>query len=427
MRVIELQADAFKRLKAITIRPTTNVVEITGDNSEGKTSTLDALWAALGGKDAAPEKPIHTGAERAEVRLVLGENGEAKVKVTRRFKPKDGGGYSTDLVVESAEGARYPSPQGVLDAMVGAMCFDPLAFTRMRDEDQIKALRQFVPGVDFAQIEGLNKRDFDARTEVGRKLRDLKGQLAALPQIAGDLPALGDLQALQDKFSAAAATNAQIAERKARREAVVERIEDINDQIAELEKERADLQEKLTVAGPLPDPVDVADLQTQMQQAHEARALHEKAKARRDVEVRLKAAEDEELALTAAITKRKDDMAKAVQAAKMPIPGLAFGDGFVTLNGEPFAQASKAEQIRGSVAIAAAMNPKLRVARVMDGSLLDRKSWAALEAYAAEHDLQVWIETVSQHGQAAVLIEDGGVVARTENNSPEVEPVGDVV
>ena len=427
MRIIQLEADAFKRLRAISITPTTNIVEVTGDNGSGKTSSLDAIWAALGGKDAAPEKPIHTGADKAEVRLVLGENGEAKVKVTRRFKPKEGGGFTTDLVVESAEGARYPSPQGVLDAMVGAMCFDPLAFTRMRDEDQIKALRQFVPGVDFANIEGLNKRDFDTRTDLGRRLRDLKGQLAAMPEVVGDLPEVEDIGALQAQIGQAAQANAEIATRKARREAAVERIEDINDQIAELTKERDELQAKLDAAEPIPEPIDVSAVQARLEKAHTARALQEKDRARRDVQSRLKATENEELALTAAIAKRKDEMAAAVQAATMPIPGLGFGDGFVTLNGEPFAQASRAEQIRGSVAIAAAMNPKLRVARVMDGSLLDRKSWAALESYAAEHDLQVWVETVSQHGAAAVLIEDGGVVAKAADPTSEVEQVGDVL
>lgn len=47
MRIIQLEADAFKRLRAISITPTTNIVEVTGDNGEGKTSTLDAIWAAL--------------------------------------------------------------------------------------------------------------------------------------------------------------------------------------------------------------------------------------------------------------------------------------------------------------------------------------------------------------------------------------------
>jgi hypothetical protein len=74
----------------------------------------------------------------------------------------------------------------------------------------------------------------------------------------------------------------------------------------------------------------------------------------------------------------------------MPVEGLGFADSedgpFVTLGAEPFDQASQAQKIRVSVAIAAAMNPKLRVARILDGSLLDARSWAALEDYAATHD-----------------------------------------
>ena len=114
MKIISLEVEAFKRLKAVSITPTGNIVEVTGNNENGKSSVLDSIWAALGGKDAVPAKPIHTGAEEAVIRLDLGE-----LKVTRRFKLKDGAPFTTDLVVESAEGARVTGPQGILDALVG--------------------------------------------------------------------------------------------------------------------------------------------------------------------------------------------------------------------------------------------------------------------------------------------------------------------
>ena len=55
------------------------------------------------------------------------------------------------------------------------------------------------------------------------------------------------------------------------------------------------------------------------------------------------------------------------------------------------------------------MNPRLRVIRVRDGSLLDEESKASLTQYAEENDLHVWIETVSSGREAAVVIEDGMV------------------
>lgn len=436
MRIIELTAENFKRLRAVTITPKDNVVEITGDNGEGKSSTLDAIWALLGGKDAAPDKPIRTGQESATIMATLGEGDEVKFKVTRRFRLKEGVPYTTDVIVESGEGARHSSPQGILDALVGSLCFDPLAFTRLPDKDQIAALRAFVPDVDFAEFEGLNRRDFDLRTEVGRRIRDLKGQLAAMPEVAGDVPEEVDVRALEAKLGEAATHNAEIARRKANREAVDTRLKDHGHRAAHLRRQAAELIEQAEVeeahyatlnaqiasAEALPEPIDTDEVQRKLAEGRRDNEMIIHANRRRGVEANIESAELESTDLSAAIEKRKDAMAAAVAAAKMPIDGLGFATGddpIVTLNGEPFAQASQAEKIRASVAIAAAMNPRLRVARIMDGSLLDKRSWAALEAYAKEHDLQVWIETVQQHGSAAVIIQDG--------SNEAVEPVGEVI
>jgi hypothetical protein len=445
MRIIQLEADAFKRLKAITIRPTTNIVEVTGDNGEGKSSTLDAIWAALGGKDACPAKPIHSGEERGEIRLILGDGGEPKFKVTRRFRQQEGENYTTDVIVETAEGAKFSKGQSILDQMVGEMCFDPMAFLALPDKDQISALREFVPGVDFAAIETLNKSDFNDRTEIGRKIRDLKGQLAAMPDDP-DVPAPVDTAALESDLARAAHHNSGIAQRKANREAAedratghAERAKELRNQaaalIAQAEAEEGlhkNLRNQIDSADPLPEPIDTDKVQQELAQGRRDNELRAAAEARAIVALKLKVQEAAEAALTATIEGRRQQMADAVFAAEMPIPGLGFGDGFVTLNGEPFAQASRAEQIRASVAIAASMNPQLRVARVMDGSLLDGKSWAALESYAAKHDLQIWVETVTQHSQAAIHIEDGGIapseaVATPTDAHSEVEEVGDVL
>lgn len=75
----------------------------------------------------------------------------------------------------------------------------------------------------------------------------------------------------------------------------------------------------------------------------------------------------------------------------------------------PFDQASSAEQLRTSVAIAMAANPKLRVIRVQDGSLLDEEAMRILAEMAQAADYQVWIERVGVSGGVAIVIEDGTV------------------
>jgi hypothetical protein len=93
----------------------------------------------------------------------------------------------------------------------------------------------------------------------------------------------------------------------------------------------------------------------------------------------------------------------------MPIEGLALNEEGVTFNDLPFSQCSSAEQLRISVAMGLALNPKLKVLLIRDGSLLDEESMKALAEQAAAADAQVWLERVGDKDKCAVIIEDGAV------------------
>ena len=105
--------------------------------------------------------------------------------------------------------------------------------------------------------------------------------------------------------------------------------------------------------------------------------------------------------------KKKD----ALASAEFPVDGLGFNEHGVTFQDVPFEQASSAEQIRVSIAMAISGNPKLRVMRIMDGSLLDDENLGMIAASAAEHDMQVWVERVGTGAEIGVIIEDGAVQA----------------
>jgi hypothetical protein len=80
----------------------------------------------------------------------------------------------------------------------------------------------------------------------------------------------------------------------------------------------------------------------------------------------------------------------------------------------PFAQASTSIRTRVSVAIGAALAPKLKVILIRNGNDLDDSNFALLAESAREHGLQLWVEKISgAKGQATVLIEDGTVIKET--------------
>lgn len=400
MKIIRLSAENIKRLKAVEITPDGTVQVITGKNAAGKTSVLDAIWLALGGGAASKEtpRPIRDGQDHASVTLDLGD-----LVVTRTWSKG-----ATTLTVANADGARYGSPQGMLDALVGRLSFDPLAFTRLSPKDQAAALLDLVDlDVDLDDLARRRQGAYDTRTEVGRDLRALNGQIVGLGPVEEGVPdvevSAADLAAALQAGLAAKHHAEDAQQRLANATAAVQRLE------TELANARMGAKAAGLAVNALPEPVDLDALDAQLRAADDTnRAVRRNAErhvataARRD----LAAQQDE---LTATIDAIDAQKAAALAAATFPVDGLGFGDGGVTFGGIPFTQASSAEQIRVSLAMAMALNPRLRVIRILDGSLLDDESMELIAEAAAEHDCQVWVERVSDDSPGAVVIEDGAV------------------
>ena len=124
--------------------------------------------------------------------------------------------------------------------------------------------------------------------------------------------------------------------------------------------------------------------------------------------------------MSESITKQIEHLDKvkkdAFLEAKFPVEGLSVDADGVTYNGIPFGQCSSAEQLKVCVAIATALNPKIRVIRVADASLLDEESMQMIQTLAEEQDIQIWLERVTDgKDPVGVVIEDGTVKAWDNN------------
>lgn len=427
MRILELRAENVKRLQAVAIRPDKSIVEITGRNGQGKTSVLDSIWWALTGKTNIQAEPIRKGEDKASIRLDLGE-----LKVTRTFTRQEDETVSTSIFVENADGARYGSPQKMLDALLGELSFDPLAFSKLDPKQQFETLKAFVPGVDFAEIERANKEDYDLRRDLNRRAKDARAAAASIALPLDCPEAEVDESELVSNLEAAGEHNAMLERRKAKREEAAREVQALigkrddcvarakqlreeaarmDDQAAQHDAAATELQTKLDTAEPLPAPIDTALVKAQIDAARQANAQVAKRRARDAHLAEAERLEAASAARTSAMEQREADKLAKIAQAKLPVEGITFGDGVVLMAGVPFEQASDAEQLRASIAIAMAMNPKLRIVRVRDGSLLDADSMAILAQMAEAHDFQVWIETVASGRPGAIEIEDGHVKA----------------
>ncbi|MCU1326625.1 MAG: uncharacterized protein JWN34_1995 [Bryobacterales bacterium] len=449
MKILKLTAENVKKLKVVELSPTGGLNQITGKNGSGKTSVLDAIWWALGGKEGIQDKPVRVGQAKACIRLDLGP-----YVVQRTFTAAGG----TALTVENAEGARYPSPQAMLDELLGELSFDPLAFSRMAPKAQFDELRRISKlAVDIDALNAQNAGDFKARTDLNRDLRAKRAQAESLVVPADTPSETIDENALVDEIQAAGEHNADIENRKARREQaareVIEReaeasrmetsanqhrertakrVKELQDQIAALQAESAEsiksyyeatmvardraaeIQKKLDSAGELPAPIDVATLRRSLDAAKTVNANVRMLKQKAIVTAEAEALEANAKKLTDAMAEREREKATAISSAEMPIDGLSFGEGTVLYNGIPFNQASGAEQLRVSCSIAMAGNPKLRVIRIQDGSLLDEDGIQLIADMAADKDYQVWLERVDSSGKIGIVMEDGEVASVNE-------------
>lgn len=413
MKILELKSSNIKRLKAIelTLDEKQNLVFITGRNAQGKTSVLDSIWYALGGTKIAPEKPIREGQEEAKIELDLGD-----YKVTRTYTEK--GSY---LKVENNEGAKYSNPQDLLNKIVGQLSFDPLEFARMEAKKQVATLVNLT-GLDFSELDEQKKKLTEERQFAGRELKGLGeiGEETVKAAEANSKKSEVNITELAKKIQDAQFALDKFQQSRRDMESCKNTIVSLQNQIKTLEQQIEVNVKQFSELEKLEAPkVNIAELQTQLDNAEKENSEIREGK-RIMAEAAAKVAKQkqyDDLSKELALVDMKRD--ENLKAAKMPIEGLSFTEIGVLYNGIPFEQLSAAEQLKVSMAMAIASNPKLKVILIRDASLLDKDNITVITELAKEFDFQVWLEKVDDTGKVGVYIEDGEIKSIDGNELPK--------
>lgn len=414
MKLARITADNFMRLVAVDITTDQRVMQITGRNGAGKSAILNAIMVALAGKGALPSDPVRHGADSATITLDLGT-----YLVTRKIKPNG----DTTLVVESREGARFPSPQKLLDKLLGTLSFDPEAFSRMKAKEQRDALAELAGLRTMLDDLAMHDRvDFDNRTTINRDLARAKAQLDTFatmePVEMVDVSAtLAEIRAAAEKNKEGDAISAQkqryVRDAAALRETAAQKREQAARLLDEADEadSQAELADNAAASFVVPPVIDTSALHTRLEQAESINATARQYAERQKVAAvvaDLTAQSDE---LTARMKAREAERHTVIAAAEFPVPDIAIGDDCVLYKGVPFDQASSAEQLRVSAAIGMRTNPTLRLMLIRDGSRLDEDSLAMLESAAELEDFVLLIESVDTSGKIGIYIEEGSVAA----------------
>lgn len=398
MKILKLKAENIKKLKAIEITPDGNVVKISGKNAQGKSSILDSIMYALAGKKSIPEKVIREGEQKGQIELDLGD-----FIVTRSFTPTD-----SYLKVVTKDGAEYTKGQEKLSELIGALSFDPLEFANYDAKKQKQVLIDLL-GIDTSELDAEHQKEYDERTEIGILGKQADGELKSTPKPKDDHGmARVDVDATYQKTINLKSRIQEVQTWKQQIEATENQIASLKQQLAEKQAELKEFKEhKLE---------DEAQLESEL--AKETERLTQATAINKDVDTAERYYEAENKVVkyrklyeekTEKIKEIKGKRDKLIADARMPIEGLTFNEDGILFKDIPFEQLSSAEKLKVSMAMAIAMNPELRIIRVMDGSLLDSENMKVIEEMAKDNDYQVWVEIVDESGKLGFYIEDGQV------------------
>jgi len=404
MKIVSLEAENVKCLKAIEIKPDGNLVVIGGDNGNGKSSILDSIEYALGGSKRIPDQPIRNGQEKARIVLDLGD-----LQVIRTFT-KNG----TNLVVKSKEGATFPTPQAMLDKIVGNLSFDPSEFFRMDNKKRIETLKKLV-GLDFTELNNKHKEAFDKRTEINRRGKESKARFDNILYNKNMPDKEVSVAELSKQLTDAISQNQKLNNDKRSLDNNQLRITKIDEQIKQLMEEKTKIESYMKkdqrMIKDLKE-IDISEIQNNINSAEE---INKKVRANNDknnLEKELQELRVQSESLSAVLRNVDEAKQQMMEKAKFPIKGLAFDEETVTFNAIPFDQISQGERIKISVAIGLVLNPTLKILLIRDASLLDEKNLEMIAKMAVKMDAQVWLERVGHGKECQVIISDGNIVEK---------------
>jgi predicted ATP-dependent endonuclease of OLD family len=398
LRIVQLQAENFMKLKAVEITPHGDTVIISGKNAAGKSAVLNAIVFALGGKKALNKipDPVRHGEKSTKVTIDLGD-----YSVTRRWKD---GKSQLEITSNDNRKIKYGSPAGMLDSIVGELSFDPLEFANQSEKDQIKTLLELVKlPIDLYALDDDRKVMYESRTLVNRAVKHLDGKVAGFPAVDAPNTEINT----SDIMSAMELATKTISDNKDVRDDYSKKLDaksELSTSIQVLESELLRQQDRLSnvefdidrfkrQVEFLIDP-DLTVFKDQLQNAEQINANVRSMQQRNQIIAELNAEKENSEELTAKINEIDDLKERTIREAEMPIEGLG--------------------QNKISVAIGMAMNPKLKVLLIRDGSALDSNSMNDISEMVKEKGYQAWIEVVRDDQTLGVCIEDGSVVAVNE-------------
>lgn len=398
MKIIRLAAENYMRLEAVEIVPQGNMIVVSGENGAGKSAVLSAIVSALAGGKSIPDKPIKDGESTARIEVETEE-----FIVTRRFTQA-----GTRLEITTQEGYKAPSPQAMLDKIIGDISFDPLEFSRM-DAKKQRSMLMGLLGLDFSDLDEKFADLKQLRSDAGKEKNRLTVELESIRKTPG-LPAEPiSVSSLMEQLKSVEQKEREAMANKSKADALISEQQRLIQQIKGLESRVKQIDSELQQIGPIEtSPEEANTLRKQIGDAESTNALIRANILHKSKSSELNQASEWFSKLLQQMNAVEEEKAKRLASVKMPVEGLGISPDGVVFDGIPLSQVNSAKQIEICVAISMAMNPKLRVLR-MNGNDLDSKTLATISKMVKDNDYQAWVERIEPGSEIGIIIEDGHV------------------
>lgn len=402
MKINKLEIENVKRIKAVKIEPTKDGLTIIGGkNNQGKTSVLDSIAWALGGERFRPSQAQREGSAIPPNLKIVMDNG---LIVERK-------GKNSDLKVTDPSGKK--AGQQLLNEFIEQLALDLPRFMSANGKEKANTLLHII-GVDvtLAELEKKEMELFNSRQAIGR-IADQKEKYAKEQPYFPDAPdkpiSASELISQQQKILAQNGENQRLREHHHRLE---QEYRDINDQLTELLRRQAEVEEKLRVARLSTEDLhdeSTAELEKNLTEIDE---INRKVRANLDKD---KAEDDarnyrsQYQKLTTDIENIRSEKAALLDSAELPLPGLSVDAGELIYNGARWDCMSGSDQLKVATAIVRKLNPKCGFVLLDKLEQMDLDTLQEFGRWLEAEGLQAIATRVSTGDECSVIISDGYV------------------
>ena len=426
VKIMALEAENVKRIKAVALTPSpTGLTIVGGNNNQGKTSVLDALAWALGGDRFRPDAAQRDGAVAPAHLKVRLSNG---VVVERK-------GKNASLTVTDPTGRR--SGQQLLNAFIEPLALDLPRFMEASDKEKADILLRIIGiGTELHTRDLEIKALYDKRTFTGQLAAQKKHfaeELISYPDAPEEPVSASDLIRQQQEILA---RNGENQRKRNQLDKLIDEKNQLNFTLRDLDEKIEDLKEEYEQT-----QAKFTDLEKQIFQARKSAAqLQDESTAEleasiRDIEetnrkvranLEKSRAEDEAARyasdydkLTEVITRKRADRMALLNGADLPLPELSVEDGALTYKGKHWRDMSGSDQLRVAAAIVRRLNPDCGFVLLDKLEQMDMTTLQEFSAWLEAEHLQAIATRVSTGCECQIIIEDG-MVKDAETTLPPV-------